>query len=270
MKIQVLSDLHIEFEAITPPDIEQQVRWIRMTETPADVVIAAGDTHTKGRGPAALADRFANKEIVTVAGNHEYYGETCPHHLKRLQEKAAQYDKVHFLENQAVEIGGVVFLGCTLWTDFRLWESGPFAGLYTKTEALWEADNGMNDYRRIAFFDGRRHRKLMPNDSVRLHLDSVRWLRDQFDGHRGRKIVVVTHHAPSFQSVPDTYEQDVLSAAYASHLDDLVEQSGALLWVHGHTHERCDYMIGKTRVIANPHGYPGENKWFRSDLVIEV
>ena len=72
MKIQILSDLHVEFEAITPMSIEQQARWIAMTETPADVVVVAGDTHIKGRGPKVLSERFANKQVVTVAGNHEY------------------------------------------------------------------------------------------------------------------------------------------------------------------------------------------------------
>ena len=270
MKVQILSDLHIEFEAITPMSIEQQTRWIRMCETLADVVIAAGDTHTKGRGPAVLADRFEGKQVICVAGNHEFYGEVYPHHLKKIQRNAEPFKNVHFLENQSVEIGDVVFLGCSLWTDLKLWETGPHAGLYSRIETVWNVENYMNDYSRIKYFDGRRHRKLVPNDLVKVHLDSVRWLKEQFEIHRGRKIVVVTHQAPSFESVPESYRQDVLSAAYASHLDNLVEQSEAVLWVHGHTHQGTVYMIGKTRVVCNPHGYPGENKWFRSDLVIEI
>ncbi|MFO7740375.1 MAG: metallophosphoesterase, partial [Desulfatiglandaceae bacterium] len=213
MKIQILSDLHCEFEAITPMSTYQQARWIRMTETPADVLIAAGDTHTKGRGPAVLAERFGNKKIIAVAGNHEYYGQTYPHHLSKIQRNAELFDNVHFLENQAVEIEDVVFVGCSLWTNLKLWESGPFAGLYSKPETIREIENGMNDYSRIKYFDGHRHRKLTPNDLVKVYLDSVRWLREQFEIHRGRKIVVITHMAPSFQSVPESYQQDVLSAA---------------------------------------------------------
>lgn len=270
MKIHVLSDLHIEFEAIAPMNTFQQARWIRMTETSADVVVLAGDTHTKGRGPAVAAERFAGKGIIMIAGNHEYYTETYPRHLKKLQENAEPLNNVHFLENQAVEINGVVFLGCTLWTDFRLFEAGPFAGLYSRRDAILEANFNMNDYRKIAFFDGREHREFVPNDTVKLHLDSVRWLKDQFEIHRGKKIVVVTHHGPSFKSVPESYEQDVLSAAYSSNLDDLVEQSGAVLWVHGHTHMQCDYQIGETKVVCNPHGYPDENRYFVPDLVVEV
>ena len=269
MKIQVMSDLHVEFEIFNSSYRHQAVTH-RLTETPADVVILAGDTSTKGRGPALAAERFPKKNIVMVAGNHEYYGEVYPHHTAKIQRNAEQFDNVYFLECEAVEIDDVIFLGCSLWTDLKLWESGPHAGLYDYPETVRDVNEFMTDYARIKYFDGRCHRKLVPGDLARVHLDSVRWLRGQFDLYRGRKIVVVTHMAPSYKSVPETYKQDILSAAYASHLDDLVEQSGALLWIHGHTHECCDYMIGKTRVIANPLGYPDENKWFRSDLVVEV
>jgi hypothetical protein len=82
----------------------------------------------------------------------------------------------------------------------------------------------------------------------------------------------VTHHAPSFRSVPETYQQDIISAAYASHLDELVETSGAALWIHGHNHGYSDYQIGKTRVLCNPKGYPHETgkNGFKPALVVSV
>ena len=270
MKIQVLSDLHVEFETYEPMTEERLTTQIIMTETPADVVIFAGDTHTRGRGPGTAFERFKGKEIVMISGNHEYYGEAYPEHLKELQQNASLFDNVHFLENQAVEIDDVVFLGCTLWTDFKLWESGPFAGLYSRFEALQVADACMNDYRKITYCNGGKYRSLLPNDTIQIHCDSVRWLKEQFDIHKGKKIVVVTHTGPSFKSVGTLYKKDMLSAAFASHLDDLVEQSGAALWIHGHTHEPCDYRIGKTRVLANPHGYPFEGRGFQPDLIVEV
>ena len=271
MKIQILSDLHIEFERVgSTITAEQYDVQQRMLNADADVVILAGDTHTKGRGPGTAFERFKSKNILMVAGNHEYYGETYPQHLKKLQENASLFENVHFLENESVEINGVVFLGCTLWTDFKLWESGPFDGLFSRFEALQVAGACMNDYRKIIYSNGGKYRSLRPNDTIQLHVDSVRWLRDQFEIHQGKKVVVVTHTGPSFKSVGTQYKKDVLSAAFASHLDDLVEQSGAALWVHGHTHEPCDYMIGKTRVLANPHGYPFEGGEFQPELVVEV
>ncbi len=83
--------------------------------------------------------------------------------------------------------------------------------------------------------------------------------------------MVVTHHSPSAQSIPRQYENDILSASYASNLDNLVRELEPDLWVHGHMHETCDYLIGKTRVVCNPRGYPDErNPQFDPTLVVSV
>lgn len=65
---------------------------------------------------------------------------------------------------------------------------------------------------------------------------------------------------------------DLRPAGDASNLDDLVEASGAVLWVHGHTHASCDYRIGRTRVVCNPRGYhpDGLNSDFDPDFIVEV
>ncbi|MCL5405760.1 MAG: phosphatase, partial [Deltaproteobacteria bacterium] len=64
---------------------------------------------------------------------------------------------------------------------------------------------------------------------------------------------------------------DILSGAYASNEEDLVKELGADLWVHGHIHQACDYRIGKTRIVSNPKGYPGEAATeFNPDFVVEI
>lgn len=269
-KIQILSDLHREF-----PTGEFDGRELRtrstMKNTQADITVLAGDLHTKGRGPELAARYWPDRPVITIAGNHEYYGQTYPHHMQKIREAVGEYPNVHFLENDSIEIGGVVFIGCTLWTDCKLWESGPHAGLYTYPETIEALQHSMTDYSRITFFDGRRHRVLKPADLVKVHLDSVRWLKGQFEAFMGRKIVVITHHAPSFKSVPQQYQKDVISAGFASHLDELVESSGALLWIHGHNHGQSDYRIGKTRVVCNAKGYPEETgTGFKPSMVVKV
>jgi hypothetical protein len=83
--------------------------------------------------------------------------------------------------------------------------------------------------------------------------------------------VVVTHHAPSAQSVPPWHAGEILNAAFASPLDELVRASGVPLWIHGHTHFCVDYQIGKTRVFSNQLGYPREtDPRFNAEAVIEV
>jgi len=85
-------------------------------------------------------------------------------------------------------------------------------------------------------------------------------------------MVVITHHAPSRQSIPKPFGNDLLSAAYASDLEDVIESLNPTLWVHGHMHTTLDYHIGSTRILANPRGYPGElhADQFDPGLVVEV
>ena len=58
----------------------------------------------------------------------------------------------------------------------------------------------------------------------------------------------------------------------ASHHDKMVENSGASLWIHGHTHASCDYLIGKTRVLCNPRGYAPDdlNPCFDPYLIVTI
>ena len=84
------------------------------------------------------------------------------------------------------------------------------------------------------------------------------------------KTVVVTHHLPHARSIPPRFEGDLLNAAYASDLSAVIASGRPALWVHGHTHDSCDYMVGDTRVVANPRGYDDENVRFDPALTLRV
>jgi Icc-related predicted phosphoesterase len=231
-------------------------------QTDADVIVAAGDIATKGRGIKWLRESFPGKPVVYVAGNHEYYGNAIPHFTDKLREEATEYS-VHFLENTYCVIGDVLFLGCTLWTDFDLF------GDRHKGKAL--ASESMNDYQMIRVDP--KLRKATPEDTLKWHRGSVEFVKAaaKSPAAKGKKLVVVTHHAPSLESCAPHYRQDKLSSSFASNLEPLVEEVGAKLWVHGHCHTAVGYQIGPTRVICNPKGYPSErNNGFTGGLVVEV
>lgn len=116
-------------------------------------------------------------------------------------------------------------------------------------------------------------KKLFPLLTLRRHLQSAEWLDRQLSAGDPGKTVVVTHHPPLGQSIPEQFIGDILSPAYASNLTRLVGRSR--LWVHGHVHDSMDYMFGMTRVICNPRGYPDAcnmplNPAFKPRLVVEV
>jgi predicted phosphodiesterase len=250
MRLHILSDLHVEFEAFVPPS------------TSSDVVILAGDIHVGNRGVDWAKATFPNQPVIYILGNHEYYGKAFPKHIEDLR-KFADGSNVHILEQDYIVIDGITFLGCTLWTDFKLFGEPRIAGSH--------ATQVMADYRKIRVSP--QYRKLRSLDTAVIHAKSLRWLDSEIEKLKsdGNKVVIITHHAPSCQSVPEEYRDDILSAAYASHLDDFVASSHAAVWIHGHVHTQQDYNIGGTRLICNPRGYPDErNENFIPDFVIEV
>ena len=111
-----------------------------------------------------------------------------------------------------------------------------------------------------------------PADSIRIHEQSRGWLEQMlaqpFDG----RTVVVTHHAPSSRSVPPRYARNLLTPAFASDLESLMDEGRVALWVHGHTHDPFDYQVHGTRIVCNPRGYAPDqlSEGFRADLVVRV
>jgi len=102
-------------------------------------------------------------------------------------------------------------------------------------------------------------------------MESRRWFEDQVVGPKGRKVVIVTHHAPSRESIPPEFEGDAFNPAFASDMGRFIAESEARIWIHGHIHRCCDYTVGKTRVLANPRGYPTESReGFDPGLIVEV
>lgn len=246
---------------------------------PADVTVLAGDIGVGLQGLRWALTAFS-RPVVYVLGNHELYSQRP---LVKLLDKARRKlagTHVHLLENEAVEIGGVQFLGATLWTDFALFGAGE------ARDCRERAAKVMTDFSRI--FVRRRGRRLLdpetgryrrtgdvltPGRSVELHQESRAWFEAQLHAEGARlPKVVVTHHAPTPLSLRPQDAADRLSAVYASDLSRLVEGSCAALWIHGHIHESRDYRIGATRVVSNPRGYaPHEvNPRFDSGLVVDV
>lgn len=269
MKLLILSDLHNDIWPLHP------IIDGRRIDTDADVVVLAGDIHEGVQAPIWARQAFPNKEIVFIAGNHEFYGRYWRRNVRRIKLKSDQLG-IHFLENDAVELFGVRFLGCTLWTDFCLY------GPDLRAASMRHAQRLMTDFQRIRLDrkpgenrDWREFRsvRLVPELTARRHHESVAWLDQQLGTGDLMKTIVVTHHPPLARSIPDQFKDDLLSPAYASNLVHLMGRSR--LWIHGHVHESMDYTEGNTRVICNPRGYPtlsGHllNQLFQPDLTVEI
>lgn len=243
MKIAYASDIHTEFG---------NQRQLLLSE-PVDVLVLAGDI---GKGVAAVkyAATFLDqaKHIVQIAGNHEYWKGELNSVIRKMREAANQYDNLHFLERQSVEIDGVTFIGATCWTDFKYGPSG-------RPHHMWAARNQMNDYRKIKFCTRAGiYRKLLPEDVLDVNAESKRFIFDELAKRDRSKCVVVSHHAPTHLSIGEQYKDDDSNSCYVNTWGDNIAYSGPKLWIHGHIHSESDYEVGDTRVVCNPIGYPDQ------------
>ena len=110
----------------------------------------------------------------------------------------------------------------------------------------------MTDYAVIADRTDPRGR-LRPERILREHQQSIAFLERELRARDRARTVVVTHHAPSLRSTQQKGED--WDHLYGSGLDDLIEDCGPALWIHGHVHQSFDYQIGCTRILCNPRGY---------------
>ena len=251
MRLAIYSDLHLEFRDWLPPPLH------------ADVIVLAGDIHVGDAAFAWARRHFPLLPVVYVAGNHEFFGANIPAALDRMRAAAAQYD-IHFLHDGCVHIQGVQFLGTTLWTDFEFY--GADSGRIARSMA--NARRGMRDYALIEHAPGH---PLSPELTRQMHFEQRGWLAARLGQNREIPTVIVTHHLPHRLSVHPKYEHDPMNPAFVSNLEYLFRDP-VKLWVHGHTHESCDFTVGATRVVCNPRGYlPHQpNDSFNPALVVEI
>lgn len=236
MKAWIFSDLYVELGN----DLDT------LSIPTADVCICAGNVMTGELRQSVrwLGERVSpHMPVILVPGNREYYRGSLTEGLALGVRTASEYPELHVLDREFVDVHGVRFVGATLWTDFDL--------LSDRRNSMRIAGTQVEDFRRIELSRSPRER-LSPRKSAVMHLQARHRIAEILRQAHSGQTVVVTHHA-LHRSLPFT--GDPLSPAYASILDDLLEQFEPSLWVHGHLTNRCDYYVNRTRVISNPRGH---------------
>lgn len=238
MHIAYASDLHLEFNDLLPMTGLLDV----------DVLILAGDVETDPKYYATLLRSLRiiyRGPVIFVMGNHEYYHRTFPDALQDYQKAIAADGHAWILEKEALVLGEVRFLGTTLWSSLA------------EGKQAENCQSGMSDFAVIAQPDG----ELLQAETVMAaHRQSMNWLEASFYEPHNGPTVVITNHAPSFRSSRPEYADSAISGGFCSNLDDLILEHQPDVWIHGHLHDPVDYVLGKTRVLSNPWGYPDENR----------
>lgn len=266
MKISLASDVHLEFGYLDLKNDEG-----------SDVLILAGDIFVANdftiKTKRADVYRQFIEEVTTrygyvvyVMGNHEHYNGDYAKTHKILEEEFKYFNNLKFLNNTYANICDVRFIGGTLWTDIN--NMNPVSVEHIRRV--------MNDYHvvensdiltsyKIKNEDGsvtfkQRESRFTPETTYEDHKKCISMINEVLDAYQDdKKIVVVGHHLPSYASIPDHFKGDFhMNGAYASDLSNFIlDRPRIKYWVHGHTHNPCDYMIGETRILCNPRGYYG-------------
>jgi Icc-related predicted phosphoesterase len=236
VRLKVVSDQHYEFR-----DFSQSLEYRRLvhptnSDNKADVCVIAGDLSPIGRFFTQRINEICEREeiVLYVPGNHDYYGNGAPDQADEALKliEGAIPNLVVLRAGEVFEHKGQRFLGDTMWVR--------------DTAYLRMTQKYISDAVAIQdFWD------YMPSKNMLFEV----WLK----ANLRKGDVVVTHHLPSDRSTPPFFKGAPTQPWFVCDMESLIAEREPALWIHGHTHSRCDYMLGTTRVFCNPVGYPSEH-----------
>jgi Icc-related predicted phosphoesterase len=224
-----------------------------------------------GRAKRALRYRdffqrvsFQFKHVIYIMGNHEHYHGKFDKSAAIIRETLGylNINNIHLLDRETVELDGVHFIGGTMWTDCNKGDA----------LTLYHLEHSMTDFRVIRIA-GEGFKKFLPMRTVMEFTKTRDYFKAAIENlPKDAKIVVCSHHAPSHLSIHEIYKNDrLMNGGYSTDMSEFIlDRPQIRAWTHGHMHNNFDYTIGDTRVMCNPHGYPGENDQFDFNFTFEV
>ena len=251
MRLQILSDLHLESETFNPEPAPG-----------AELLVLAGDIDA-GWGALARFDGWP-VPVIYVAGNHEFDRRELTKALPGLRAHCESLGITLLERDETIRVDDagrrVRFLGTTRWCDFDL------LGEARREKAMRAA----NYFRKL--MQATNHGIDFTPPAVREEALLCRaWLADRLaSATDADATVVITHFAPSALSADPRYGLAPGTASFCSNDDDLAAQAD--LWIHGHLHCRHDYRIGRGRVVCNARGLvrKGEAEGYDAFRLFEV
>ena len=252
MKIQYCSDLHLEFK--------ENAKYVNRhpIEPGGDILLLAGDI-------TLLRDIDQHKEFfdyisdnfaVTywIPGNHEYYHSDIADYTSPFKREIRH--NVFLVNQQVFQHEDVSIICCTLWS-------------HVGQENEYEIQRNLSDFHTIKNTGIR----LTVADFNTMHQQDLSFLQKALKDNEESKIIVVTHHVPTFMYYPKQYLNSPINQAFATELHDLIHDSRATAWIYGHHHTNTPaYKIGHTTLLTNQLGYVShyEHGDYRKGAIIEL
>jgi predicted phosphodiesterase len=246
MKIQYISDIHLEFLR-KPPKIKVE----------ADILVLAGDIGYPYSGiyREFLIDMNKKfKRVYLITGNHEYYncGKNMNASMEEIDEEIIRIIKnnnlnnICYLDNSYDDYEGYRFVGLTLWSKIN-------NSLYL-----------INDFTKINEMNVELY-----NDLHEIGCEFLDYITKEVSS---KPIIIITHHIPSYNLIDPVFrteEYNKYNQCFASNCEKYFREP-IKVWIYGHTHRNRETEINGIKFLCNPKGYPSENKNIILNKIVDV
>lgn len=246
MKIQFVSDLHLEF-----PHNRLYLQEYPLQVT-GDILLIAGDSAYLDL-PSSDIDTYGScgfwywasehyKQVIVCLGNHDFYGHydlaTMPDgYCKQIRHN------VHAYYNSVVHLQDIDIIVSTLWAKIE-----PYDAFLT--------ERNVSDFYRI-MYQGQR---LTAEDFNHEHERCLQFIKKAVAESNAKTKIVLTHHVPTHLCTAEEFRGSTISGAFTVELGDYIADSGIDYWIYGHSHRNIDAQIGTTRIMSNQLGYISHNE----------
>ena len=254
MRVQYASDLHLEFG--------ENSRWLK--EHPlipsADILVLAGDIGYLG-DDNYISHPFWNRvsedfnQVIVVPGNHELYKFFDINELRNGWQFEIRHN-IRVCYNSVIALNEETdLIASTLW-----------AHIPPSEEYLTE--RCVSDFKRIRNGEFRLSAQRFNEE----HEVCRNFIEKAVSESNAERIVVATHHVPSFALMAEEFKNSSINGAFTVELAGMIAESRINCWIYGHSHRNIDKMIGSTRCVSNQLGYvfQNEHNTFRRDAVTEI
>lgn len=248
-KFDVVSDLHFDHFVESGEAGTEFLESVFLKSTAPNLLVAGDIGNWYSEHALIYTDYFFNlvrhkyQNVICVLGNHDYYY----FGLDEIPSPVALYRERYYFPNvfflslsnvlSSICLEDVTVIGGTLWSE-----------LDPTNELI--ISRRLNDFRLI--------HDLTPKDYRDRFSKELLELDRQLELHKDEKVVVLTHHAPTFATTP-MYSDSPLQSAFCTDLTRLfLSRPNIKAWVFGHTHVKAELEIGGVKLIENSFGYYGQ------------
>jgi Icc-related predicted phosphoesterase len=230
-----MSDLHLDHDKVA----DQEFMDALQPQPDIGLLVLAGDWFSICR-PQQTEELFTKllrcyDEVLVVPGNHDYWRADPVAAEAAMRPTVTAPNKLHVLVKAEFKtVKGVPFFGGTMWYP----QPAP---------------------RKVQHFIDMRQVHVSQSwffEQYRAFEKALDEARDA-GGHM-TETVVVTHHLPHPESTPLRFRRTPNDHFFMTNMTSRIMDLKPKLWLHGHTHDACDYVVGSTRIVCNPRGYPFE------------